>query len=54
MVSIRKISVGRDFGKEVEVREGLKPGDHVILSPPVELADGSKVQIRPETPIANN
>ncbi len=41
---IRKISVARDFGKEVEVRDGLKPGDQVILNPSVSLRDGSKVK----------
>ncbi len=46
---IRKISVARDLGKEVEVRDGVKQGDLVILNPPVELAEGSKVQISPAT-----
>ncbi|MFD2055446.1 efflux RND transporter periplasmic adaptor subunit [Mesorhizobium calcicola] len=44
---IRKISVARDLGTEVEVRDGVKQGDLVILNPPVELAEGSKVQISP-------
>jgi RND family efflux transporter MFP subunit len=42
-VHLQKISVARDFGKEVEVHEGVKPGDQVILNPMVNLADGSKV-----------
>ncbi len=54
VADVRKISVGRDFGTTVEVREGLKPGDQVILSPPVELTSGSRVQIRAETPVASN
>jgi len=45
---IRKISVARDLGKEVEARDGVKPGDRVILNPPVDLVEGSKVQARPE------
>jgi RND family efflux transporter MFP subunit len=45
---IRKISVARDFGKEVEARDGVKPGDQVILNPPVDLVEGSKVQARSE------
>jgi hypothetical protein len=28
----------------VEVHDGVKAGDQVILSAPVDLADGSKVQ----------
>jgi RND family efflux transporter MFP subunit len=42
-VHLQKILIARDFGKEVEVREGVKPGDQVILNPMVNLAEGSKV-----------
>src|SRR5262249_40144791 len=43
---IRTIKVGRDLGKEVEVREGVKAGDQVILNPSVDLVEGSKVEAR--------
>src|SRR4051812_40614598 len=43
-VQFHKVTVARDFGTEVEVRDGIKPGDEVILKPAVTLADGSKVQ----------
>jgi RND family efflux transporter MFP subunit len=46
---LRKISVARDFGKEVEVRDGVKPGDRLILSPAVDLVEGGKVKVWPET-----
>jgi RND family efflux transporter MFP subunit len=49
LAHIRKISVARDLGTEVEARDGVKPGDQVILNPSVELVEGSKVQARPET-----
>jgi RND family efflux transporter MFP subunit len=39
-----KVTVARDFGTQVEVRDGIKAGDEVILKPAVTLADGSKVQ----------
>jgi RND family efflux transporter MFP subunit len=42
----RKITEIRDFGTEVEVSDGVKQGDRVILTPPVDLEDGGKVQIR--------
>jgi RND family efflux transporter MFP subunit len=45
---LRKISIARDFGKDVEIRDGVNPGDEVILNPPVDLVDGSKVQARPK------
>jgi RND family efflux transporter MFP subunit len=42
----RKITEIRDLGTEVEVSDGVKQGDQVVLTPPVDLEDGSKVQIR--------
>ena len=45
---LHKISVTTDYGTEVELSEGVKDGDQVILQPPVNLADGDKVQIRSE------
>ena len=44
-----KIAVTRDLGTAVEVSEGVKPGDQVVLNPPVNLAEGDKVDVRPET-----
>jgi RND family efflux transporter MFP subunit len=45
---IRKVNVTRDSGTRVEVDSGIKAGDQVILNPPVNLVDGSKVQARPD------
>ena len=45
---IRKVRVKRDLGTRVELDTGIKAGDQVILNPPVNLVDGSKVQARPE------
>jgi RND family efflux transporter MFP subunit len=42
---IRKVRVTRDLGRQVEVDTGVKPGDRVILNPPVNLVDGSKVRL---------
>lgn len=41
-----KVTVVRDFGTTVEVTDGIKDGDQVILNPPVDLADGHKVSVR--------
>ena len=49
----RKITEVRDLGAEVEVSDGVKQGDHVILTPPVDLEDGAKVQIRSATKAAS-
>jgi RND family efflux transporter MFP subunit len=43
---LKKISIVRDFGAEIEVHDGVKPGDQVILYPMVNLAEGSKVAVR--------
>src|SRR5271166_4991586 len=45
---LHKIAITTDYGTEVQVSEGVKDGDQVILQPPVNLADGDKVQIIPE------
>ncbi|OPY98806.1 efflux transporter periplasmic adaptor subunit [Bradyrhizobium sacchari] len=46
VVHLQKVSIARDFGTSVEVREGVQPGDQVVLNPPVNLVEGSKVAIR--------
>jgi len=47
VVHMRKVTIARNFGTQVEVSDGLKDGDQVILNPSVNLADGSKVQAQP-------
>jgi RND family efflux transporter MFP subunit len=50
---IRRISVTRDLGTEVEVNDGVRQGDQVIINPPVTLVEGSKVRTRVEPVSAN-
>jgi RND family efflux transporter MFP subunit len=45
---IHKVSVTRDLGTQVEVDEGVKQGDLVIINPPITLSEGSKVRARAE------
>jgi RND family efflux transporter MFP subunit len=40
---IRKVDLARDLGTTVEVRDGVKDGDQVVLNPPVDLVDGGRV-----------
>ena len=49
---LRKIAITTDYGTEVEISDGIKEGDEVILQPPVNLVDGDKVQIIHEPPDA--
>ena len=51
---IRKVRVTRDMGTQVEVDSGVELGDQVILNPPVNLVDGSRVQVRWAEAVATN
>ncbi|OJU10411.1 MAG: efflux transporter periplasmic adaptor subunit [Caulobacterales bacterium 68-7] len=42
---LRKVSIGRDFGRTIEIAGGLKRGDKVIDSPPESLQDGDEVRV---------
>lgn len=50
VVKLHKVAVARDLGTEVEVRDGVKSDDQVILNPSVSIVDGAKVTVRPVTP----
>lgn len=50
-VHYQPITMGRDFGDEVEVRVGLSGGETVVVSPADELREGEEVKI---DPLANN
>jgi RND family efflux transporter MFP subunit len=39
------ITVGRDFGSEIEVLDGLKADDSVVINPPDSLIDGENVKV---------
>ncbi len=43
-VELRKIRLGRDLGKTVEVLDGLTPADSVIVNPSDSLIDGTIVR----------
>lgn len=45
------VRLGRDLGKQIEVSEGLKAGDKVVLSPPDTIHDGQKVVVIEAKPV---
>ncbi|MBO0752985.1 MAG: efflux RND transporter periplasmic adaptor subunit, partial [Bradyrhizobiaceae bacterium] len=49
-VHIRKVALVRDMGTAVEVNDGVRDGDHVILNPPVNITEGQTVNARIVTP----
>ena len=45
IATLKKIVSGRNFGDKIEVLEGLKAGETVVVSGQVNLADSAKVKI---------
>ena len=41
----RLIRTGRRFGEQMEVISGLKDGTRLVIAPPVQLTNGSAVEI---------
>ena len=52
-VQQRTLKLGRTLGDDREVLEGLSGGDAVVLDPPEQLADGSRVRIAREEPASD-
>jgi RND family efflux transporter MFP subunit len=44
-VMLKPVMVGRDYGSKVEIVSGLSVQDHVILSPPDSLVNGTTVRV---------
>jgi len=42
---LRSVTLGRDFGTQVEVASGLASGEQVIVSPPDSLSEGDEVRV---------
>jgi RND family efflux transporter MFP subunit len=40
-----KVTTGPELGDMVEIRDGLKPGEKVVINPPNKLRDGSKIKV---------
>ncbi len=47
-VALHKISVGRNYGADFEVLDGISESDRLVLNPPDGLADGQMVVMSPE------
>jgi hypothetical protein len=46
-VKLRPVKIGRNLGETVEVLDGVKTSDVLVLNPSDSLADGDKVAIAP-------
>jgi RND family efflux transporter MFP subunit len=51
-VVLKPVTLGRDYGSDVEVIHGLTAEDNVILSPPDSLADRAQVRVAQPAPKA--
>ncbi len=45
IVHLRKVTIGHDYGRTLEITEGLSATDNVIVNPSDSLSDGAHVQI---------
>jgi RND family efflux transporter MFP subunit len=54
-VVMKPVTIGRDYGQDIEIVSGLAPDDDVIVNPPDSLAPDTVVRIaRPAAPAAAN
>jgi RND family efflux transporter MFP subunit len=49
-VHLRRITQGRDFGKEIEVLSGIDADDTLIVNPPDSIGEGMPVRVANPTP----
>ena len=49
-IHMQPISIYRDFGTSVELRDGLNGGEQVVINPPVDLHEHSKVKVKQKPP----
>ena len=45
-IHLQPVSIYRDFGRTVELRDGLNGGEMVVVNPPVDLAEHAKVKVK--------
>jgi HlyD family secretion protein len=51
-VRLQPVTVYRDFGATIELSDGLRGGESIVLSPPTSLQEGGKVRVTSEQKIA--
>ena len=43
---LQQLAIGRDYGTALEVLQGLKPDDWIVLNPPDSLDEGMLVNVK--------
>jgi membrane fusion protein, multidrug efflux system len=49
-VVMKSVTIGRDYGSDIEIVQGLSADDKVILSPPDSLTEGVNVHVAAPPP----
>ena len=44
-LTLKKLSIGRDFGNSVEVFQGIDQRDSIVINPPDSLENGEQVTL---------
>ena len=52
IVHLTTVVIGQDYGTSLEITNGLKGSDDIVVNPSDSLADGAKVQVAPAKPDA--
>ena len=52
-VTLTPVTIGRDYGREVEIISGLKGNENIILNPPDSLVSNEKVRVSDKPASAN-
>jgi multidrug efflux pump subunit AcrA (membrane-fusion protein) len=47
-VTLRPITIGRDYGTTLEILGGVELGDRIVVNPADSLEDGQQVNVAPE------
>jgi RND family efflux transporter MFP subunit len=53
-VRLQAVRLGRNYGENVEVLEGVKPSDQLVLNPSDSLAEGDQVTVAPPAAVASS
>jgi RND family efflux transporter MFP subunit len=49
-IRMQPVTLGTDFGREVEIKKGVTAEDKVVMNPPDSIGDGQAVAIAPDAP----
>ena len=45
-IHLQTVTIDRDFGKTVELRDGLSGGEQVVVNPPIDISEHAKVKVK--------